>query len=128
MTAISERRQILEIRETMKRITGAIFLVGVICSADAVANGKTVADLADYCARPVSSDLKSHCYSYIDGFADALFIDRRPDKSICIPQQANAKQMALVFLRWAERNPQLHHVPGADGLFLSLFEAFPCRR
>lgn len=96
--------------------------------AGALGQSKTAGDLQAYCARPIGDELKSHCYSYIDGFADALYVDRRPDKNICVPQEANARQMAQVFSRWAAENPQLHHLSGADGLFLALLDAFPCRR
>lgn len=94
---------------------------------DASGQGMTTGDLQAYCGRSIGDELKSHCYSYIDGFADALYVDGRPDKSVCIPQQANARQMAQVFTKWASENPQLHHLPSAQGLFLALLHAFPCR-
>lgn len=78
----------------------------------------------------ISSDDHLLCLTYIAGFiggheASVQLAGARP--MFCLPELATQEQLALVFVRWADNNPEhLHAMPEA-GLALAFASKFACR-
>jgi hypothetical protein len=70
------------------------------------------------------------CNAFLSGFLDAYFKAREFGNFnlICLPAGGlRIKQVAAVFVQWADRNAALWHIPMRDAAFMALSEAWPCK-
>ena len=71
------------------------------------------------------------CMSYMLGVHDGLIVsgNTKHDPIICIASgKVNGEQLRLIFVRWAERNPEYLNRDRGYVVVASLRSAFPCRR
>ena len=60
------------------------------------------------------------CIGYIWAFLE------NPPTGVCVPTGVDAEQGARVFLKWADENPDQHHISRPMGLWIALRQAFQC--
>lgn len=125
----------------MKKIAAALGLVMAATSWAGVSSSledfQTVGALASQCraaelfmrGKPVPKDQGDDlvlCFGYIAGEGEAVAAagDFLP---YCRPQGALVGQRALIFLAWADRHPETHHLARIYGLQAALAETFPCQ-
>src|SRR5262245_24910358 len=91
----------------------------------------TALTLKTWCETPFEKDLgttASFCVGYIRGVADGWTYTTpllKETARSCIPAQATAEQLKLVFLKYAADNPEYLH-EGAAGVVLAALEHAFC--
>jgi hypothetical protein len=84
------------------------------------------ADLMRWCGSFVSDTTHvggGFCLGYMKGVMDSLSVS--PAKSICLPDVTTG-QLARVYMKWADANPERLHESMYLGVLESLVQAFPC--
>jgi hypothetical protein len=68
------------------------------------------------------------CVGYFAGFTDGQSLSDDGTKRFCPPTDANitAEEKILVFLQWADRNPQQLHIDRAACVTKAFAGAYPC--
>jgi len=61
---------------------------------------------------------------YVSGIRDTL-IDAG---YICIPSEANGKQIFYIVIKWTENNPEKWNQPASNLVATPLLDAFPCKK
>jgi hypothetical protein len=95
-----------------------------------VAACKSMTDMAE--GKIMSADERSqvaYCSGYLSGLWDSLEGNAKSGISICAPTgDITRLQMALVFLKWIDNNPQNLHWHPFDAASTALSVGFPCGR
>jgi hypothetical protein len=71
------------------------------------------------------------CLGYINGFwhgYSARTTEAKSPAAICWPKGVTPRQIAAVFIRWMEANPQNWHLGPYQTMYLALTTAFPCSK
>lgn len=66
------------------------------------------------------------CTRYLTGYVDGF--SRRSDPVACIPSEVTPAQLAAVFVKWADANPQVWHFEADVTVGAALVITFPCHR
>ena len=94
------------------------------------ATAESIGEMLLNCEKPDGNPFRVFCHSYISGVIDvqATYGLKDSEKTIytCFPQGINSRQSAAIFVKWAKKNPELHHNYAHTGVISSLAEAFPC--
>lgn len=126
----------------MKWTTAFFAIFGAAAASAQVPEGITAAKLLAECKAAVrtmdsegtytAQDLidSTSCLSYFQGIQDALSINVEGGSGpvLCLPQGVHSGQLARVFVRWAEMNPERLHQHKSVGAIMSSTSAFGCRR
>lgn len=112
----------------------ATFWFLVTCLAVASNSGRseenttTVAQMQEYCSHPDGHSSKTYCYTYLGGFVDGAITAGMSVPLFCMPNSVTNKELALIFSKWADANPERHHLPMTLGIVSAIAPAFPCKR
>lgn len=70
-------------------------------------------------------NFNAHCIGYLEGYTSGI---RVPEKtpSFCVPHDSTMGQIALVFVEWANRHPEMLHEAASYCVVVALVESFPC--
>lgn len=68
------------------------------------------------------------CMAYIKGFVGGFIASKLVSVKFCIPKDVSIDQLAKVYLRYLDENPEKLHEPSELGLLSSIYGAFPCSR
>lgn len=115
------------------RVLMPLLLIATMIASSGVRaeEGTSIGEMMEYCQKPDGNPFRIHCHSYVAGVIDIQSIYALADagglKSVCFPPQLVSRQAAAVFVLWAGRHPEKHHLPAASGIVDSLVEAFPCK-
>lgn len=64
------------------------------------------------------------CIGYLRGMADMNSI--ADIGGICTPQEVGTNQLARIYVKWADDNPERHHEDMSIGWVSAMRKAFPC--
>lgn len=67
-----------------------------------------------------------YCLGVMHGFRIGTAAAEKP--WICIPKKVTPKQLAAIYLKWADQNPTTWHLHESLTLSRASYLAFPCRR
>lgn len=67
----------------------------------------------------------TRCSAYLDGFTDAHLL-MAPQRGFCLPNGISPQQVRRVFVAYAERHPEVHHLHRSTVLDRALTDAFRC--
>ena len=69
----------------------------------------------------------AYCTGYLDGILAVVEHGPVKEVHICFPLGVNTKELAAIFVKYAENHPEWHHWPAVYGVTQALQDAFPCR-
>ena len=96
------------------------------------ARAETVGEMLINCQKPDGDFFRGYCHQYISGVIDvqASYGLTMRDETIytCFPDGFTSRQGASVFVKWANANPEQHHLFAHQGMVASLHEAFSCSK
>lgn len=68
----------------------------------------------------------NYLYGIVDGYRATLeLVGGRP--LLCFPPNMSTHQLAAVYVKWGDRNPEKWHLKPRTSVMMALQEAFPCR-
>lgn len=69
------------------------------------------------------------CTSYLQGVRDALtmqYVGHGETPVMCLPAAITNNQLARIYIKWAEANPERHHEDQLNGVFAAFFPRYAC--
>ena len=114
----------------MRKVYLLFVAVIVIPTTSQVRAAETIGEMLIYCSKPDGNVFRVHCHSYMGGIIDVQanfgLSANETVKYTCVPSGVTSRQGAAVFVRWANKNPEHHHLPAFVGVVESLHETFKC--
>ena len=71
----------------------------------------------------------SVCLGYLGGIRDALTMNYKGHGDapvMCLPQAVTTSQLARIYVKWAEANPEHLHEDQYTGVFMAFFPKYAC--
>jgi hypothetical protein len=94
---------------------------------------KTASDLAEVCNAPPDDPLVEKavyfCLGFVTGLAHyytAISMAENIDPITCPAKDPSRVELALTFLKWYEKNPQLKDIAPKDAVMRAAAEKWPC--
>ena len=95
---------------------------------------KTASDLAEVCNAPPDDPLVEKavyfCLGFVTGLAHyhtAISTAERIDPITCPAKDPSRLELAIVFLKWYEKNPQFWDIAPEDAVMRAAAEKWPCK-
>lgn len=106
--------------------------IGVVALAANPAAGTTTGELLKKCRADRKSDAYRTCIIYLSGIRDAYLFERSLNndriKLLCAPTNLGVSQVKQAYLRYMRRHPDYLNYEAASYVYISLIDAYPCRR
>ncbi len=87
-------------------------------------------ELYDWCTSSSGNAKSSLCLGFIMGVLDTITTmqaSKQAHQQVCVPRGVTAGQARDVLLAYLNQKPQERHLAAASIVWVSMFQAWPCR-